>query len=240
MAGSEKRRGGPVALVAVFISAAGFAACLTGVYMAMRDLMINSGGACASGGPYQINESQVCSAGQTGLLIGGILIGLVFAGLLVGASSWYGGSNLAGVALLEWAALFGALGFNFLQLGFDPPPNMSGAAGWIISGVVFWLMALGGLIPGLMSIGKFFKLDAEGQPDKPLFDAPIVRANVHFERSMPGDPAQGMTDPNEIAARTAASQSTAAVPEQSPPREANVDSDFIDPVTGERMGGDDG
>jgi hypothetical protein len=238
MAATEERRGGPIRLAAVFVSAAGFAACLTAVYMAMRDLMINSGGVCASGGPYEINPQQVCSAGQTGLLIGGIMLGLVFAGTLVGASTWYGGSNLTGVALLEWAALFGALGFNFLQLGFDPPKNMSGAAGWIICGVVFWLMALPGLVLGVMSIGKFFKLNAEGQPDKPLFDAPIVRANVNFERSMPGDPAMGMSDPAEIAART--SGASAASAEQAPPREANVDSDFVDPVTGERLGGEDG
>ncbi|MFT4050019.1 MAG: hypothetical protein QM648_09315 [Solirubrobacterales bacterium] len=229
----KKSGGGPIALAAVFISAAGFAACITAVYGAMRDLMINSGGSCASGGPYQINPEQVCSAGQTGLLIGGILLGLVFAATLVGASTWWGGSNLAGVALLEWAALFGALGFNFIQLGFNPPENMSGAAGWIVCGIVFWLMALGGLIPGLMSVGRFFKLDAEGQPDRPLFSAPIVRANVHFERSMPGDPAQGMSDPAEIAAQTSDKQ-------RATPVEAKVDGGFVDPVTGERTGGDDG
>lgn len=238
MAQSEKRRGGPIALAAVFISAAGFAACLTAVYMAMRDLMINSGGACASGGPYAINPEQVCTTGQTALLMGGIFIGLVFAGALVGASGWYGGSNLVGVALLEWAALFGALGWNFIDLGINPPDNLaSGATGWIVCGVVFWLMALGGLIPGLMSIAGFFKLDAQGQPDKPLFDSPIVRANVNFERSMPGDPAQGMSDPNEIAAKTAGFSAPAT--EQAPPRPASsAEGGFVDPVTGERVGGE--
>lgn len=233
-----KTGGGPLALAAVFISAAGFAACLTAVYSAMRDLMINSGGTCASGGPYEINANQVCSTGQTALLMGGIFIGLVFAAALVGASTWWGGSRMAGVALLEWAALFGALGFNFISLGFNPPANMSGAAGWIICGVVFWLMALGGLIPGLWSLREFFQLSADGVPDKPLFDAPIVRANVNFERSMPGDPAQGLSDPAEIAAQTARFSGGSA--EQAPPREASVDGGFIDPVTGEKVGGDDG
>lgn len=231
--GSRDNGGGAIALVAVFVSAAGFAAALTGVYRAMRDLMINSGGACASGGAYQINPGQVCSTGQTLLLIGGILGGLVFAAGLVAASSWYGGWRLSGIGLLLWAALFGTLGWNFLQLGFNPPANMSGAGGWIACGIVFWLMALGGLIPGLMALASFFRASAHPEEAKPLFTAPLVRANVNFERSMPGDPAQGMTDP---AAAAAAGQPAARAPVR---REASTTGDFVDPVTGERLGGGD-
>ncbi len=222
--------GGPIALVAVFVSAAGFAACLVCVYMGMRDLMINSGGACASGGPYQINPDQVCETGQMVLLFGGIFVGLVFAGLLVGASSWWGGIGLSGVGLLLWAALFGALGFNFLQLGFDPPENMSGAAGWIVCGVVFELMALGGLIPGLMAVGSYFKSADKPVEEKSAFNRPIVRANVDFVRNMPGDPMFG---------ESSAASTTNAGTEPTPTRIDTADS-FIDPVTGERMGGDDG
>ena len=234
MNSTDRRDGGAFALTAVFISAAGFAACITAVYLAMRDLMINSGGACASGGPYQINPGQTCEGGLVALLMGGIFVGLVFAGLLVAASSWYGGARLAGVALLEWAALFGALGYNFIELGLNPPPNMSGAGGWIISGVVFWLMALGGLIPGLMAVGSYFRSSAEGKADEPIFDSPIVRANVHFERNMPGDPAFGQSDPTVIAGL--ADQT----PERAQERQVGADEGFIDPVTGERIGGDDG
>lgn len=229
---SNDRGGGPVALAAVFIGAAGFAACLTGVYMAMRDLMINSGGACASGGPYAINPDQVCSAGQTGLLMGGIVLGLVFSGILVWGSESYTGSYM-GVGLLLWAALFGALGFNFIQLGFNPPESLtSGATGYIICGVVFWLMALGGLIPGLMTIGGYFKDSANPEDAKPTFDPPIVRANVEFVRSMPGDPMFGQSDPNAMNRPPAT--------EQAPERAIESTNDFIDPVTGERIGGNDG
>ncbi|MGH2959664.1 MAG: hypothetical protein ACRDKE_08665 [Solirubrobacterales bacterium] len=230
---SNERGGGPLALAGVFVGAAGFAACLTAVYAAMRDLMINSGGSCASGGPYQINPEQVCSTGQTALLMGGIVGGLIFSGILVGASSWYGGVKLSGVGLLLWAALFGALGFNFLQLGIDPPENLaSGATGWIICGVVFWLMALGGLIPGLMAIGSYFKDSANPEEAKPIFDAPIVRANVEFVRNMPGDPMYGQSDPREMNKPPAS--------EQAPERKLESTNDFVDPVTGERIGGDDG
>jgi hypothetical protein len=196
----------------------------------MRDLMINSGGSCASGGPYAINPDQVCSSAQTGLLMGGILGGLLFAALLVGASSWWGGIALSGVGLLLWAALFGTLGFNFIQLGFDPPANMTGGAGWIVCGVIFWLMALGGLIPGLMAVGSYFKNADKPPEEQSTFDAPLVRANVPFVRSMPGDPAFGQSNPGAAAAP------------QEEPRPVETTNDFIDPVTGERVsqGGDDG
>lgn len=229
---STDRGGGLIGLVATFIGAAGFAACLTGVYMAMRDLMINSGGACASGGPYQINPDQVCSSGQTALLMGGIFAGLVFAGILVYGSEKLTGSYL-GVGLLLWAALFGALGWNFVELGLNPPESLaSGATGWIICGVVFWLMALPGLLLGLKNVADYFKAAANPEEAKPIFDAPIVRANVEFVRNMPGDPMYGQSDPNAMNNPPAS--------EQAPERKLETANDFIDPVTGERIGGNDG
>jgi hypothetical protein len=219
---NHDRCGGVFALLLVFVGAAGFAASLTTVYRGMRNVMLESGGFCASGGPYQINPGQVCSSGQGALLIGGVVAGLVFAGILIAGSGWYGGGRLAGVGLLLWAALFGALGWNFLQLGFDPPAQMNGAIGWIVSGVVFWLMALGGLIPGLISLASYFKNADRPPAESSSFREPLVRANVEFTRTMPGDPAFGSSNPG------------------SPPpagRATSVASEFIDPVTGERHGG---
>jgi hypothetical protein len=229
---SNESGGGALALVAVFVGVAGFAACLTAVYEAMRDLMINSGGACASGGPYAINPDQVCSPGQTGLLMGGIIGGLIFSGIIVWGSDAYSDDGFYGVGLLLWAALFGALGFNFIQLGFNPPDNMtSGATGYIVCGVVFWLMALGGLIPGIWALRDFFKVSAHPEEAKSLFDAPIVRANVEFVRSMPGDPMYGKSNPNEMNRPPAS--------EQAPERTIESTNDFVDPVTGERTKGTD-
>ncbi len=227
----ERSGGGPLALAAVFLSAAGFAAALTCVYRGMRDLMINSGGMCASGGPYQINSGQVCSSGQIWLLMGGIFIGLFFAGCLVAASGWWGGWSLSGVGLLLWAALFGALGWNFIDLGLNPPPNMGSGTAWIVCGVIFWLMALGGLIPGLMALAEYFRTADQPERSRSSFSEPLVRANVPFVRTMPGDPMYGSSNPG----------SPPAAPQQrAPERTAGADDDFIDPVTGERIGGDDG
>lgn len=181
-ASGSDREGGALSLVGVVIGAAGFAASLTCLYMGMRDLMVNSGGYCASGGPYQINPDQVCESGQTWLVFGGVFAMLVFGGLLLAASGKYGGWSLSGVGLLMWAALFGALGWNFIELGINPPEKMSGAAGWIICGVVFWLMALGGLIPGVMALVEYFKSADEPEEERSSFPQPLVRATVNVER----------------------------------------------------------
>lgn len=178
--------GGLPSLLLVVLGAAGFAASLTAVYRGMRDVMVNSGGYCASGGPYQINPGQVCQSGQVWLLMGGVFAGLFFAAVLVGASGRWGGWRLSGVGLLMWAALFGSLGWNFIDLGVDPPPNTGGAAGWIFCGVIFWLMALGGLIPGVIAVVSYFRNADKPESVSSSFSPPLVRANVDFERTVPG------------------------------------------------------
>ncbi len=230
---TEPAKGGGkiVALIGVFIGAAGFAASLTAVYEGMRSVMIDNGGFCASGGPYEIAAGHQCDNGAATLLFGGIFAMLLCGGLLLGATGWWGGGSIMGVGLFMWAALFGALGFNFLQLGFDPPAHMNGT-GWVICGVIFELMALGGLIPGIMAFADSAKDEAD--PSRTTFAAPIVRANVNFQRNMPGDPAFGMTDP---AAAAAAGHPKS--PDQAPPTEAGTSGDFVDPVTGEEVKGTD-
>ncbi len=227
----SERSGGPLAIVGVFIGAAGFAASLTVVYSGMRHLMYTTGGACASGGPYAI--TQPCDSASTTLLVGGILAMLCFGALLLGATSWHGGGTTLGVGLLMWGALFGALGFNFISLSVNPPEIIDNTSGWVISGVVFWMMALGGLVPGLVAAFHAVRgKDEFGEERDVSFSSPIVRANVNFERSMPGDPAFGMTDPSEIARAQAASSSPS---ETAPPRHVDASEEFVDPVTGERI-----
>ena len=47
--------------------------------------------------------------------------------------------------VLAWAALFGSLGWNFMEYGvFDSPTGIEW--GWAIPGVLFWLMAAGPLL----------------------------------------------------------------------------------------------
>lgn len=218
----SEKRGSSLPLIGVLIGAAGFAASLTAVYSGMRDLMINSGGACASGGPYAIQNQ--CTGGQVTLLMGGIFAGLFFAGLLGWASSRYAGGSFLGASLLMWGALFGALGFNFMQLGLDPPEQMTGGFGWIASGVVFWLMALGGLIPGISEVAGLIRRGAEPEPS--MFKPPLVRANVPVT-PMPGFPA-GM--PGASPAGREADD-----PGRQAPVTPATHGEFVDPVTGKRV-----
>ncbi|HEX7289917.1 MAG TPA: hypothetical protein VF250_02210, partial [Conexibacter sp.] len=112
----------------------------------------------------------------------GFAAGLTCAYLAMRDLMVYAGSTAAGggsgsgmdAGFLMWAALFGALGWNFLSLGFDPPASMSGAGGWIVAGVLFELMALGGVVPLVWSAREW--VARGGAPEEPLFEGPVVRA----------------------------------------------------------------
>ena len=114
-------------------------------------------------------------------------------------------------------------------------------AGWIISGVVFWLMALGGLIPGLMAIFNSLRGPRQVRRGggRPIFDAPIVRANVDFERNMPGDPMLRDSPIRTKSSRPAAQARRAR--RAGAERHVDTTNDFVDPVTGEKIkpGGND-
>ena len=166
-----KRVLGPILVLA---SAAGFTACLICLYEGMRHVMRTSGGYCASGGPYVV--AHQCSSGDVRLIMIGVFGMLLAGGVLASVTGWMEGSVL-GVGLLMWAALFGALGWNFMYFGLNPPAATGGSGGWIACGVVFWLMALGGLIP---VIGMVFGwLRRGGEPETPSISTePLVRAAV--------------------------------------------------------------
>lgn len=128
------------AYVGTFLSLAGLACGLTWLYLGMRSVM-EIGGACAEGGPYEI--AQPCPDGVPMLMLGGIFGGLISLALFLFFSSRLGGQygNLAGWA---WSALFLSLGWNFFEFGFDPPGEDDGLVfGWLFCGVLFALM--GGL-----------------------------------------------------------------------------------------------
>lgn len=191
-----------LAPLGVFVGAAGFAASLTCTYLAMRDLMVNSGGSCASGGPYAVAAGHECGSEAT-LLFVGIVALLIFGAVFAGATSAGGGPGSGmDAGFLMWAALFGALGFNFLQLGFNPPESMSGAGGWIVAGVVFELMALGGVVPLVWSAREW--IARGGAPEEPLFRGPQVRAKVNESLVYEGVPGIAYTarpaEPGEVAA----------------------------------------
>jgi hypothetical protein len=106
---------------------------LAWAFLSMRAVMV-VGGSCADGGPYV--SSQPCPSGA-GFI--GLAIPLMLVAAFVG--SFAAGSLSAPNLLIPmWAGLFGSLGWNFLEYGVTTPGGS--VPGWIICGVVFWMMAL--------------------------------------------------------------------------------------------------
>lgn len=134
------------ATIVYLLGIAGLAGGITLVFIGMR-AVLDVGGFCAEGGPYVIETP--CPEGVVLLTPLGIMGGLGAAAVAAGAGSRLGGP-WSSVVLLAWPALFGALGWNFLEYGFNPPGDDPGWAwGWLISGVVFWAMAFVPLYFGL-------------------------------------------------------------------------------------------
>lgn len=124
-----------------FVAVAACAMSVTLVSLTMRDVM-EIGGACGDGGPY-VYETP-CPNGSW-LIFPGALGALFFAGL---TSTFLGrfAASYAGLGLLAWPATFGALAWNFLDFGIDPPGSHDGLVwGWLICGVLFVGMAAGPL-----------------------------------------------------------------------------------------------
>ena len=153
------------------LAAAGVAAGITAVYVGMRDLMVESGGTCASGGPYEI--ANQCSSGQIGLLLGGIFSLLVFTALHAAMEHWADGPRIGWPAIM--GVLFLVLGWNFIDLGLDPPRDDGTSIGWLVSGVIFWLMAVGFLAPAAMRAAEWLRRG--GAPEPVLFSQATVRAS---------------------------------------------------------------
>lgn len=126
----------PVGLVLALLAAGGMAASMAVLYLGMGTIMETSGAFVASGGPYEIASPAPDWAWIVPVSIWTMLI---FGGLaLYGTKKGWGESPL----LYGWIGLFLSLGWNFLRLGFNPPEFMESTWGWIVSGVVFWIMAL--------------------------------------------------------------------------------------------------
>jgi len=107
---------------------------MTVVFLGMRAVMA-IGGACASGGPFV--PIRPCPDGVPILLVGGIWIGLILA---FAYTLMVVGTDVPSIAGLFWPGLFLSLGWNFLDYGFDPPGAGGVAWGWLVPGVLFFLM----------------------------------------------------------------------------------------------------
>lgn len=160
-------------LLLVITGAAGVTVFLASASRGMRDVMLTDGGTCASGGPYAV--AQQCSAADVRLLMSGILGGLVAAAIYAAGSSAMG-SPASAAGLISWTALFGLLGWNFIDIGRHPTTPGSGS-GWLFTGGLFWLMAAGGLIVLLARMVADVKDAIRPGPALPSVQ-PLVRAAV--------------------------------------------------------------
>jgi hypothetical protein len=174
------------------LAAAGVAAGITAVYVGMRDLMVESGGTCASGGPYEI--ANECSSGQIGLLFGGIVALLLFTALHAAMEHWADGPRIGWPAIM--GVLFLVLGWNFIDLGLDPPRDDGSSIGWLVSGVVFWLMAVGFLAPAAIRAAEWLRRG--GEPEPVVFSQATVRAAPPPPGAQPPAPAPAAVVPARL------------------------------------------
>jgi len=121
---------------------------ITLLFLGMRAVM-DVGGACAEGGPYV--SAQPCPEGVPLAMIGGMFGLFGAAGLIVLFGSQVGKGAMAIVAL-GWPALFLSLGLNFMDYAFHPPDTAATPVwGWLIPGVLFWLIGGAPLAIGLLA-----------------------------------------------------------------------------------------
>lgn len=131
------------AVAALGIGIGGIALGITLLFLGMRAVM-DVGGMCAEGGPYEI--ATTCPEGSTAATLLGVFGLFGFGGLTMWAGARLGGAWTGAVGL-AWVALFAVLGWNFLEYGIISPPEGEAIVwGWLIPGVMFEVMAFGPVV----------------------------------------------------------------------------------------------
>ncbi len=133
-----------IGVVAIVVGVAAFTSFLRSVYTGMRDVIAVDGGYCASGGPYVV--ARHCSGTDVRLLLVGILGGVVAAAIYAIGTSVVGRSA-SSAGLTCWVVTFALLGWNFMDQVSHQGPGSGTPVGWLTSGLVFWGLAIGGLVP---------------------------------------------------------------------------------------------
>lgn len=146
---TETPSASPWGLLLALIGAAGLALGMTILYNGMALIMQTEGAFVASGGPYEIAHP---ADDWVWIVPVSIWVAFLFGGISIVASFRGWGVNLIALA---WSALFFSLGWNFLRFGLNPPEGMTATWGWLVPGVIFWLMALTPL--GMMAIGAVLR-----------------------------------------------------------------------------------
>jgi hypothetical protein len=167
------------AVVALGSGVASGAAGITILSQIMRSVGA-VGGSCADGGPYV--SAQPCPDGTGSAMM--LVLGLALVCVI---GTLYGASVLKAPqpVLLGWPAIFLTLGWNFLDDGwFDPPAGAGISGGYIVCGVVFWLMGAGPLLIGV-SVLRENRRSQKRQQGPP----PVVVTHPHLERPRREPPA---------------------------------------------------
>lgn len=189
--GSSRAR--PVASVRDHVVYLAGVFCLTasiaGLWLGMRAVM-NIGGYCASGGPYEI--AVECPPGVDLVIILAVPVGILSAGIV----AWRGsrlGRSWAGIAGLAWPVLFLSLGWNFLEYAVRPPDGSGGLVlGWLIPGVIFVLMGAFPLLILLRARRKAALLDRLPGPLPAASAGDAARPLRMARRAVEADPAGGV------------------------------------------------
>lgn len=165
-----QRRWAMRGLLWVFLFVAGLAACVTIVFLTMRQVMA-IGGACATGGAYV--SARACPQ-AIWLMPIAIVAGLACIGLYLFRRP----PGTGNIALLAWPALFLSLGWNFFEYGLWPPGGQGLAWGWLVCAFVFALMGGGPLIVAASGgVGPFFRRHFwDDEPPAPPPPPPPARA----------------------------------------------------------------
>ncbi len=166
-------------LVGTALSVSGVVASVVTLYRGFVAFQ-QSGGSCASGGPFLI--ARHCSSSEIHQLFYGIL------GILVSGAAWAAfTAALRGpayaVGLLIWVMVFGSLGYGF-----------RGGREGLVPGITFELLAAGGLAPLLGA--RFDWLRRGGRPEPPPPGPTIVRAAVPVPVAAPAVAVSSAQDNN--------------------------------------------
>jgi hypothetical protein len=87
-------------------------------------------------------------------------------------------SSASSAGLVAWVAAFGALGWNFVSLVISPPPGQGRSVGYLISGIVFLALAVGGLVPLLSGLIDDLRQGSQPTTTGARVPQPIVQAVI--------------------------------------------------------------
>jgi hypothetical protein len=158
-AGQETAPVSILGVVLALVGAGGIAASITVLYRGMGTIMETSGAFVASGGPYEIASP---APDWVWVMPVAIWTMIIFGGLaLYATKKGWGESPI----IVSWMGLFISLGWNFLRLGLHPPEFMTSTWGWIVPGVLFWIM---GIVPGGFVVSWLIDVFKDVRAQRPL------------------------------------------------------------------------